>query len=423
MNKNIPFFTLPALFLSFFLTAGCTGAGDSNDLALLSNLINNRLIVILKGTYATDRPLARGEINNNTLFSDADDPADLSGLPSYADLPIYLDIGEVRLSTKNFLDPLVEINSPKAAEDFWDVVSTTRQVYCSQPYAVSLENDSCYDTGGLINFIEYTNGRGALYPSRDVGPGTYLHAGVFMRGMVTGFARADGAPLLTRFDNNEVLGANIMTRVNYDPGLSIAERQILVPQFFPLHHVVTWGQQTTMVVDSSNSPLVLEIRSNLMENLMVHTFVNSQAKTQTIVAFSDWRKPHAGEDDMGGNILTRARIFNPVFTSDVRIGGGTASSRHYYAVYIQNECADLNGVYQCDRNDWLPLAATPVRNGTDNILSNLQQGSYVLQCRYDNVPDGYPEAVLGEVVFELGTGPGVVDVTCACGSSTTTGCN
>ncbi|MCB1170438.1 MAG: hypothetical protein KDK25_08905, partial [Leptospiraceae bacterium] len=177
MKFKTRFVTLIAALLAF--GTNCSSGDD----ALLSALINSRMVVILKGTYATDRPLDFAQINNNTLFLDNDAPTtevlDTNNVPAYNELPIYIDVGEIRLSTKGYLSNLYDIDSDRDAEDFWDVVSTTRQVYCSQLYTAVAANDSCSATGGLINYVEFFNGIGALYPSRDVGPGGYTHAGVF----------------------------------------------------------------------------------------------------------------------------------------------------------------------------------------------------------------------------------------------------
>ena len=55
---------------------------------------------------------------------------------------------------------------------------------------------------------------------------------------------------------------------------------------------------------------------------------------------------------------------------------------------------------------------------------NLMPGSYRVQCLFDQVRDGYPEKILGETRFEVPSNPGgTVQVACACGASTTVGCN
>ncbi|MBI3396064.1 MAG: hypothetical protein HY042_09535 [Spirochaetia bacterium] len=363
---------------AMLLAAASLASCKYSDQPLLSFLTNKRMTVILKGTYATDNPLTMQEVNGDTLFTDGvDEPLDLTTVPNYSALPIYLDIGEIRLSTKQFLDPLYNITTAKDSEKFWDVIAPTRQVYCSQPYAISFDNDSCFQTGGLINYQEFMNGRGALYPSTDVGPGVYLHAGIWMRNIVTGYSKASGGQQLTKFDNNDVVGTDVQTLLNYDAGIDAATKQALAPETFPFHHAVTFGQQATMVVDHSTAAIVVELRINLKENLMVHSFINANNLDFTVVTASDWRVNHVRQFDMGGNILTRARMFYPDLTSDLYINGGTYTAKNYYAVYGANECGVTLGNVFCNQDlDFLPLAATPVRNG-GNVIKNLMPGDYV----------------------------------------------
>lgn len=385
------------------------GYGD-NGRPLLSYLVNQRMTLVLKGTYATDSPLSCSQINNGALFQDPDDVLNTSGLPNYCNLPVYIDIGEVRLSTRNPFDPLISIRNNDDAVKFWDVVTADRQVYCSHLYALDPDNDSCRDTGGLAWYREFMNGNGAIYPARDVGPGIYLHAGIFVRAIATGYSRDDDTVDVDRFDNNEIFGRNVLQNVNYDPGIDVASKQVLVPQFFPLHHLVQPGQES-MVVDNSYAPLVLEIRSNLLENMMVHSYVNGAGRDQTVVAFSDARRDHNDEFDMGGNVLTRARMYYPELSRDVIVSGGVENTpiRHYYALYYINEEK---------KEDQLPVAATPVRNGS-NRLRDLMPGAYVLQCRYDCKHDGYPEEILSETQFYLGANNFFDhDISVSCGATT-----
>ena len=406
---------LIALVGLLMTTVSC-GYGDDGR-PLLSYLLNQRMTLVLKGTYATDNPLSCSQINSGSIFQNDKGNLDVGSLPSYCDLPIYIDFGEVRLSTRNPFDPLISVTNNDAAIKFWDVATADRQVYCSQLYGLDPENDSCRDTGGLAWYQEFMNGNGAIYPSRDVGPGVYLHAGIFIRAIATGYARDDGNVVVDRFDNNEIIGQNILQNVNYDPGIDTASKQIQVPQFFPLHHIVNLGQESTLVLDNTYTPAVLEIRSNLLENLMVHSYQNASGRDQTIVAFSDWRREHDNEFDMGGNVLTRGRIYYPELSKDVVVSGGVENSsiRHYYALYVLNED---------NKTDQLPIAATPVRNGS-NRLRDLMPGPYVLQCRYDCQHDGYPEEIISETTFQLG-GNGFFDhnISLTCGDTTpATGCN
>jgi len=411
--------------LSFaMLFSGCTRGGNGGSaLPLLSLLVNNRVVLLLKGTYASDNPLSHQEINGNALFVDADDTLapDLKSVPTASALNLYIDIGEVRLSKKDFLSDLSLITTPTKSQQFWQVLSPTRQVYCSNLYAIHSAMDGCMKTGGLVNYIEFMNGTGALYPSHGAGAGTYLHSGVFIRGIVTSFSKTNGVQDTTRFDNNDVFGTNILKTVNFDPGVTGTQQALAVPQLFPIHHKVTWGQQVTTDLDDTFRTAVIEVRMNLKENLMVHAFKDVNANNRTIVAFSDWRKNHTSETTVGGNVLSRFKIFYPDVAGALQITGGTASSRHYYALYIHNECIDMNGAKACNKDlEYLPYAATPVRNGT-NVMKNINPGKYVLQCRYDAVYDGYPEQVLSEKLIQIG-GPATTTIACPCGSSPTTGC-
>ncbi|MEQ9363879.1 MAG: hypothetical protein RIF32_06540, partial [Leptospirales bacterium] len=349
------FFILPLMLVS---STACFNGDDG--LPILSTLFNNRLVVILKGTYATDRPLEFAQINNNRIFNDADDdtafirnPVDNgcvpyvepNCVPTYSDLPIFIDIGEIRLSSKNFGD--VELNlvdSSESSEEFWDVVSDERQVYCNQLYSIDFSEDACFRTGGLINFVEFMNGRGALYPSREIGAEVYYHAGVFMRAFATGWGIAAGALAEDRFDNKDIIGSNVIPLLNYDPNTDAVNQQLLAPDWFPLHHTVVFGQETTLIKDFYYNAVVLEIRSNIKENLMTHSFQNANGDNQVVVTMSDWRRNHddSAADlglNMGGSVLTRARMFYPDLVNTMVIDGGVASKRHYYSVFITNEDA------------------------------------------------------------------------------------
>ncbi|MCE9599374.1 MAG: hypothetical protein K8S54_15525 [Spirochaetia bacterium] len=371
--------TLLPLISLLILTTACRSKDSEPLLSMLLDT-NSKTVLILKGTYASDRPLEFTEINGNQLFRDADDTSlDVAGLPAYSDLPIYLDIGEVRLSSRDYGTGLWGIETAKDAKAFWDVISSERQVYCSQPYSASLENDSCYATGGLINYQEFMNGRGALYPSRDVD------------------------------------ATNITTSVQYEPDTNDALKQLLAPQWFPLHFNSIMSNITpnAMIMTNEQTTRVVEIRFNMKENMMVHG-VNDTNGYRTVVAFSDWRKGHAQQRDLGGNVLMRARVYYPDYVNTLTITGGTQNPRFYYAIVDPMETFI---------EDNLPVAATPVRNGS-NTIQNLMGGvNYLLQCRYDANNDGYPETLVGPgTTFGVLPGPGSLTVDCPCGGSTTSGC-
>ncbi|MCB1172816.1 MAG: hypothetical protein KDK39_04595 [Leptospiraceae bacterium] len=421
-----------ALALAGGLVSGaCNG---DNDVALLSSLFNQRMTVILKATYASDRPLTRAQINSNVIFTDADDTmtglkhqaltgctpyTDAQCVPSYSELPIWLDIGELRLSSRSPLSDLSEIQSSEDAQKFWDPVSVERQVYCSIPYAIDFDN-ACVQTGGIVNFSELTNGNGAVYPASDVPSGMFLHSGIYVRALAFGYGYINGQVLQDKFDNRDILGYRVTPLLQYDPNEDELNNQLKAPQWFPLHHKVVFGQEQTIVLDHGESPAILEYRFNLIENLMLHSFYNSaQSANQVVIGLSDWRRGHDDNSTdqgfhMGGNALARSRIFYPWLTSDLYIDGGVESTRHYYALYVQNEEP---------KNEYLPYAATPVRNGSDNVLKYIMPSPYVIQCRYDCNNDGYPELVLSTSDgFQVGQGPGsaVISHPCGCGIDSAT---
>lgn len=396
---------------------------------VISSLFNQRMLLLVKGTYASDSPISFQDYSNgtNSLYLDSQgdghDPGfDLSGLPQASSLPIFIDIGEVRISSKfqQGAGGLDEIKDANASKKFWDYIAPFRQVYCNVPY--SIVGASCINNG-LGKMQEFLNGDGAVFPSVDPSadlrkpdyggqdqtwrlspdeiqlwgyPTQYYYMGIYIRSFVTGWSMELGAPILTTmFDNHTVPGINIVPRNNYVPGTQESDKQLKTPFMFPLFYATTIGQKD-MDVRPGVDPFIMEVRMNLKENLMVHSFTNVNNNIQTFVGISDWRYNHSGEIDMGGNILTRARIIYPEMAASLKITGGTFTGRHYFAVYRKDEIDFMNQ---------LPLAATPSREGVSKI-KYIMDGEYRLICRGDVDPiDGYPETVIRDTVFSVSNYP------------------
>lgn len=192
---------------------------DQTRNPVLSTLFNRRMLLLLKGTYSTDNPLQFSETNNGTgnIYLDdqgdgGDRTFDLVGLPSAQNLPIFLDIGEVRISSKftTGINNLTQIRDPAQSQKFWDFIANERRVFCTVPY--SLETDSCTEDNGIQKANDFFSGVGAQYPSNDpssetiscsnpeffvecaargFGPGTtlgrqYYYTGVYFRSILTG---------------------------------------------------------------------------------------------------------------------------------------------------------------------------------------------------------------------------------------------
>jgi hypothetical protein len=381
------------------------------------------MLLLLKGTYATDAPIQFNDYNNGTGALYVDDSGsdigpdhNLSGVPSAGNLPIFIDIGEIRVSSnfqKGFND-LSQIRDPKDSEKFWDFIATERQVYCTSPY--SLEEDTCIKTDGLFKSQEFFNGNGAIFPSNDPSAQTiscadpeyfaqcaalgydisksfgiqYWYTGIYFRALVTGWAMQNGAPLIdsARFDNRRVPGLNIVPRNNYLPGTSDVEKQEIIPKMFPLLYSVQGGQRD-MQIRGGFDPYILEVRMNMKENLMVHTVNRTGSVQQSLVSFSDAIYNNKGEPDIGGNLLLRSRIIYPEFAASLRITGGTGNLKYYYAVYHSDEV---------ETRKQLPLAATPAR--PDASIKYLNNGTYKLYCIGDTQRvDGYPDTIVSSTEF------------------------
>ena len=402
----------------------------SNGEVLLSYLLNNRMTIILKGTYATDNPLEWNEINNNQIFTDTDDNlnslqhqsiigcnplTDTNCAPSYDTLPIFLDVGGIRISSHP--SGVDSISNHADSLKFWDEAGNNRQVYCNQLYTSNTEADSCFNNSGVSKFNELMDGNGVIYPSQDVPNADYVHTGIFFRRIVTGWSTSTINNITsfneTNFDNHDIRGANIITISGVSPSMDENGENGL-PQWLPMHYQVDEGQE--LHKGSDYYPIVLEIRFNFKENLMLHSyttvFPNTFNRNTRVIAFSDWRINHEDNQEnesqrLGGNVLSRSRFFYPHLVSKININNGsTGSTRHYYALYTSTET---------NRDDNLPYASTPARSGTANSLNHIMPGDYVLECREDSNIDGYPETENSKVDITVPENPNEMTVTLNCG--------
>ena len=414
-----------ALTIFLLLNLNCANASGKTSIgkyagvpyAVLSSLFNNRMLLLLKGTYATDSPISFADYNNGTgqLYQDTQntgaggDPTfDLFGLPSAQNLNFFMDIGEIRISSKYQQSAVgldYGVTTVAASKKYWDFIATKRQVYCSVPYALS--GTSCELTSklspSLIN--QFFNGEGVQFPSNDPTssirgggadglPTKYYATGIYFRNLVTGWARENGGLITnTLFDNNLILsgGINIVPRNNYIPGTTDADKSIKTPIMFPVYHALQTGQDD-MQIRGGADPYILEIRLNLKENLMVHSFTTTLGLVRTFIGISDWRFAHSGEIDSGGNIQSRSRIIYPETASTLLISGGTRSLTHYYNVFREMETEYFKE---------LPLVSIPVQQGTSKI-KYIHEGRYRLQCVGDTARvDGYPDTIVREIIIAV----------------------
>ncbi|XDD47002.1 hypothetical protein AB3N60_02610 [Leptospira sp. WS39.C2] len=392
--------------------------GDESKLPVISTLFNNRMLLLLKGTYATDNPLDWSELNNGTgdLYVDSqgeglDPTMTLTNLPKAGNLPIFLDIGEVRISSKYLkgLNELTQIRDTVDSNKFWDYIAPNRQVFCTVTY--SFDNNTCTESNGILKAYDFFNGIGAQFPSNDPSSETlsweqalaagqpwlgreYYYAAIYFRSLVTGFALDAGLPVRGRFDNRPIVnGLNIVPRKNYVAGTTTAEKSSIVPKLFPALYtqLPTQSVQSDMRIRDGFDPYILEVRVNLKENLMLHSYTSSRSTTVTYVGVSDIFFDHKGEGDAGGNILTRARVIYPEVASSLTISGGGNSLLHYYGIFRFQETEFINV---------LPLAATPAKQNAK--IKYLNPGTYKVVCLGDlSKRDGYPDTVVRETAFTI----------------------
>ncbi len=409
---------------------GCSGE------ALLSHLQNNRMTIIIKGTYASDRPLTFQEINQNRIYVDADDTylstfnhqsvsacdpnSNYQCIPSYEMLPIYIDFGGVRLSSSS--QDINSITSTLDANNFWNIASNQRQVYCSHTYATNPGLDTCRKDDGTVLYNDFMNGRGAIYPSNDIPNTSYKQVGLFIRRIVTGWGYNNNSITQnTSFDNNLIRGVNIITLVGLNPAPTPTDtNQIDMPgrnQWFPMLYVSDANEY--LHKGNDYDPIVLEIRMNIKENLMAHsyTFTNQTGAVfkNSVIGFSDWNRNHADTTNnssarMGGNVLSRARFFYPHMVSRLQINNTTsnASLSHYYALYLSNDTESTRS------GSGLPLAATPARSGEQNFLNHIMPGNYILQCRHDTRNIGYPQSILNSREVSVPSTPSNMPISFQC---------
>ncbi|TGL07313.1 hypothetical protein EHQ43_07825 [Leptospira bouyouniensis] len=409
------------LILSVILFGNCKtklDLGEESTLPVISTLFNNRMLLLLKGTYATDNPLDWSELNNGTgdLYIDTqgeglDPTMTLTDVPKAGNLPIFLDIGEVRISSKYLkgLNELTQIRDTVDSNKFWDYIAPNRQVFCTVTY--SFDNNTCTESNGVLKAYDFFNGIGAQFPSNDPSSETnsweealtagqpwlgreYYYAAIYFRSLVTGFALDAGLPVRGRFDNRPIVnGLNIVPRNNYVAGTSTSEKSSIVPKLFPalFTQLPTQSVQSDMKIRDGFDPYILEVRVNLKENLMLHSYTSSRSTTVTYVGVSDIFFDHKGEGDAGGNLLTRARVIYPEVASSLTISGGGNSLLHYYGIFRFQETEFINV---------LPLAATPAKQNAK--IKYLNPGTYKVVCLGDlSKRDGYPDTVVRETAFTI----------------------
>jgi len=373
--KNILIKSIYLITIAVNIT--CTGN------PVISELYNNRITTILKGTYESNSPYSWTAVNsgdvfkNDTLVTNYANPVEPTVALKNSDLKFYMDIAAIRLGGEN--------GKPSSTSDidYYEYFAEDRQVYCSDNAdTVGRDLLSCKSNSGvqkLTNFFD----DGVVYPSTDVPSGTYKHIALWFRKLVISPAilygdNAGNSPVTQTalFDNRNIEGYDLNTEIiqyaQSDTGKSTALT-------FPLQNT-----NLNIVVKNSDKPYVLEVRIFLKNVLMHHVIAdgdksNTDSTPLTLVSPSDWSADHTYNDaysfQIGGNLLMTARIYEPsnVGSIDITAEANALPTDATYFIAIPN------GTTFDPLTDGLPLTATSIsRPAADLVgtISNLTPGSY-----------------------------------------------
>jgi len=394
-------FTLALIVSAILLLQFCTNE------PILSQLVNSRIKMIVKGTYESNSPYA----HRATLYEDDYDSGDLQPFNraiNFSEMKMYLDIAEIRIATGN------GFTTGTQAEDYWDFFARDRILLCSEYTALqSKELDTCKENEGVTKLTSFFE-EGFSYPVLDLAATTYQHLAIYIRKFITSPSSFyDDAMVLTttspkaKFDQRQLNALDIAKFYQYNP----TETSDLNPKLFPLEKT-----GLSLVVPPGDESYVLEVRIFMKNLFMTHNQSDKNitgdgiAQSISYIGISDWlynysykdtsSSPTNGRlvsDQMGGNILMTARIYEPKKVATITItsdGGTSAPSSPYYAL------VETGTTFTPTAN--LPLAATQATlpasiinlptNKSYDVYKTCDSSFYTLSgIDTTNNKDGFPE--------------------------------
>ena len=390
VKRIIKFISITSL--TFLYT--CTGT------PVLSDLVNSRISLIVKGTYETNDPYPQGALYmDDALTSGTLAVAPLNTPILSSDVNYFIDIAGIRVA-KSSTQPTGSDSS-----SYWSMFAEERQVLCSTATGLAgYQLLDCLSDNNVAKLGQFF-GEGFQYKAVDLPAGKYQRVAVFIRKMVTSPATlydvnfAVKENLTTIFDNRTINGINLSEELLQ---FNSSDTLKSTPLLFPLD-----VKNANIVIPGDNKPYVMEVRI-FMHNLMMQHVISNGSKTTaieplTFAAISDWQANHTATDisksfSMGGNLLMNARIYVPGNTGSITIteGAAPATNKTYYAVTLAGTVFDPKAS--------LPYAATSQASagaGSTGTIKNLPPGSYDIYKTCDTkrmdstgeVPgfDGFPE--------------------------------
>ncbi len=345
---------------------------------VLSQLYNDRITLIVKGTYESNDPYGWQGIYT-------DDGVTTKGITftnnvtNQSEIKWYIDLAEMRMA-QSTAKPSGDTNA-----EYYMLFAQERQVMCSDTSALYGKSlDTCISENGTAKLNAFF-GDGLQIPAVDVKAGDYKHFTIYFRKLVTWPSEKYTAGgvyegnLVTLFDNRYIYGTDIEGIYQYK------STDLSTPVLFPLQRT-----DLSLHVEDSERPYVMEVRiflkNLMMKHVMDYTLTNEQI---SFVGPSDWAANHQYstaiyQKTMGENMIFTARIYHPDDVGSIQITMADAPNYCYWAVVKAGESFDPLAR--------MPLAATQAKQNYQ--IKNLPSGSYDLYKTCDPVGvkhDGYPE--------------------------------
>lgn len=332
---------LLGLFFIFY-AMGC-----SNE-PVMSELVNSRVSVVLKGTYLSNGVETKqgslltnqyGSLTGNAAVSNADS----------ASFKLYLDIAEVRLASGT--------GPGSNPSKYWQYFANERIVMCDGTTSTynSKTFATCSRTGGEQKLSDFLTGNGVTVNATDVEAKTYNHLALYIRRFVSypsinydssGNKESDRT---TTFDNQITYGVNSGAFYFYAPSDNTSSD---TPRLFPLEN-----KNLSLTIPDNDDSYVLEVRIAMNKVLMKHLYKTDDGGYISFIGPSNWLKGvYDGSGKLGGNFAITGRIYQPGNTGEI---SGTGSQ--IYAVMPAGTTLTAK---------MLPIAAA---KGT---IKNLEPGSY-----------------------------------------------
>lgn len=296
MRRARPFITRLLLCAALATAAGC------GDEALFDEMAENRLQVVIKGTFESNNPRPWGAIP-------ADDSVNTLYLTSEPDPNVFMmDFAEAKLDHEYF--------------------SNYRQTY----------------SAGLNDVDPFFSGVGIPYEVDDVKDGSYLFVRFYIRKMLMDSAKQYiesyfGSwdyymDMFDTFDEETVFGFDfnqLQTNTYYD---SMRKEASDVNRVFPLVVLIDDGG----LHYNRKYPTVLEVRfvlKNFIKKYEFDTYYTYNDSYWHMVyhyyAVSDWLRDVKPEDSViGGNLIPVARAYTPGYTAT--ISGTTTNAGYVMAI-------------------------------------------------------------------------------------------